>query len=56
MKKEKLQVNKMFYSERHNCYGMCVGVTSYMAFMLFVHSSHPNGWYHAAELMESHYG
>ncbi|MAG59984.1 hypothetical protein CMO96_04310 [Candidatus Woesebacteria bacterium] len=55
MKKEKIQLNRMFYSRRHECYGMCIAKADFMAYMLFVKKEFPSCWYHCIELEDTCY-
>jgi len=51
VKAEKLKVHKMLYSKRYKCYGQCLKVMGFMAFMIFV--KHPGIWLHCQELEEN---
>ena len=55
MKKEQIKINSMFYSRRHESFGMCVAKMGFMAYMLFTKKEHPSCWYHCAELENSCY-
>ena len=50
LKKERLRVNKIFYSTSHKCFGQCLAVADFMAYMIWANPSCLNGWYHCAEL------
>lgn len=55
MKKEKLKVNKLFYSKRFKSYGQCIAVADFMAYILFSKGKGFSAWYHCQELEENHF-
>ena len=52
LKKQSLRVNTIFYSTRYKCFGQCLAVADFMAYMIWANPSCLNGWYHCAELEE----
>ena len=50
MKQEEMQINEVYYSQRHNSYGLCIDLSGFMAYMFFTDEDHPSGWYHCIEL------
>ena len=55
MKKVDLRLNTLFFSQRFKCYGQCVAIADFMAYMIFAKKEHPSAWYHCAELSRSHF-
>ena len=51
MKKGRLKINTIFYSKRFECFGQCLNIRDYMAYMIWAKPSAPAGWYHCEELV-----
>jgi len=45
-----MQINEVYYSQRHDSYGLCIDISDFMAYMFFTDDDHPSGWYHCVEL------
>ena len=51
MKKASLKKNTVYYSTRFSCFGQCLQINNFMAYMIWTKPTAPPGWYHCAELV-----